>query len=91
MHFINAKLKSEKGEVIAASLEGNITLPKRETENRWGGVFEMSIHEAMKLLNKTDGNFELDIPGVLKGKIILKNANGDFLGSGNPVIYPTNN
>lgn len=92
MHFIDASLKSENGELLASNLGGNITLPKIETEHRWGGVFDFdTVHEAMMLLNRPNGNFELDIPGVLKGRIVLKNAAGEFLGSGSPELYPTNN
>jgi hypothetical protein len=88
MQFSDARLKSEKGEVVAHNVKGAITLPKRETENRWGGQFDFeSVPEVRALLHRTDQYFELDIPGVLKGKIVLKNAVGDFLGSGNPEMY----
>jgi hypothetical protein len=88
MQFSGARLKSEKGEVIADNVSGAVTLPKRETEHRWGGRFEFeSVHEVMALLSRSDQYFELDIPSVLKAKIVLKNAAGDFLGSGNPKMY----
>jgi hypothetical protein len=88
MQFSGARLKSEKGEVVADNVSGAITLPKRETENRWGGRFEFeSVHEVMALISRADQYFELNIPSVLKGRIVLKNAAGDFLGIGNPEMY----
>jgi hypothetical protein len=88
MHFTGACLRSEKGEVIANNVSGAITLPSRETERQWGGRFNFeSVHEVMALLSMSDAYFELDIPGKLKGRIVLKNAAGDFLGSGNPEMY----
>jgi hypothetical protein len=88
MEFNGARLKSEKGEVIADNVKGAVTLPSRETEHRWGGQFNFeSVHDVIVLLRRSDQYFELDIPGVLKARIVLKNALGDFLGSGNPEMY----
>jgi hypothetical protein len=88
MQFNGARLKTEKGEIVADNLCGAITLPKRETENQWGGRFEFeTVPEVMALLNRAEAYFKLEIPSVLNGKIILKNADGDFLGSGNPEMY----
>lgn len=92
MRFSGAHLKTEQGEVVAKDLSGAVTLPSRETENRWGGVIDFdTVHEVMGLLSRADTYFWLDIPGVLNGRIVLKHAVGDFLGSGNPEMYPTNN
>ena len=89
MQFKGARLKSEKGEVVAENLSGGITLPSAGTHVAgWGGRFKFeSVHDAMALLSRSDRYFEFDIPAVLKARIVLKNAAGDFLGSGNPEMY----
>jgi hypothetical protein len=90
MNFEGGILRSG-GSVVMESVSGRIDRPTPSGAlTTWGGALNFpSVVVAMEVFNKQVNPTELEIPGVLRARIVINDLGGNFTGSGVPEILGT--
>src|SRR5262245_29434508 len=92
MRFTDAVLRDAGGVVVAEGLSGflNAVEPSGPRLASWSGSLDFPpMPEGLRIFQKLavkPGNAELEIPGVLKGSVIVTRPDGSFQGSGVPEL-----
>jgi hypothetical protein len=89
MRFHNAVIRLD-GQILADHLSGALLSDPDPPGPHWGGQLDFPDgDEGLQLFLKIGSVsvVNIEIPGVLKGEVMIRNASGKFVGSGSPLLY----